>query len=87
MKMIRHRVSHFEGTAGPCAPHASRLKGTALRPVAAASNPHMPPIVFPAWDDIKPVPGMRHGCMWGFFDRDGVKDNIGSEVSQTLRVS
>ncbi|KAL8278137.1 hypothetical protein RQP46_009461 [Phenoliferia psychrophenolica] len=38
----------------------------------------MAPTVFPAWDDIAPVEGMRHGCMWGFFDKDGVKDNIGT---------
>lgn len=32
----------------------------------------------PKWEDIPPVPGMRHGCLWGFWDKNGVKDNVGT---------
>ena len=39
----------------------------------------MAPTVFPTWEDIKPVENMPHGCVWGLFDKDGQKDNLGSE--------
>jgi hypothetical protein len=39
----------------------------------------MAPIVFPKWEDIPAVPGMPHGCLWGFFDKDGKRDEIGSK--------
>jgi hypothetical protein len=39
----------------------------------------MAPVVFPKWEEIPPVPGMPHGCLWGFFDKDGEKDQLGSE--------
>lgn len=32
----------------------------------------------PKWEDIPAVPGMEHGCLWGFWDKDGVDDNIGT---------
>ncbi|KAL2864268.1 uncharacterized protein BJX67DRAFT_383929 [Aspergillus lucknowensis] len=34
--------------------------------------------VFPNFDDTTPVPGAPKGCLWGFFDRDGKKDEIGT---------
>ncbi|KAJ0418827.1 hypothetical protein BJY00DRAFT_287107 [Aspergillus carlsbadensis] len=33
---------------------------------------------FLAFDDAPRVPGTPQGCLWGFYDRDGVKDEIGS---------
>ena len=33
---------------------------------------------FPAFDDLPKVEGMPQGSTWGFFDRDGKKDEIGS---------
>ena len=32
----------------------------------------------PNWKDIPAVPGMPHGCAWGLFDIDGVKDQLGT---------
>ncbi|KAK7921306.1 hypothetical protein PG985_009328 [Apiospora marii] len=34
--------------------------------------------VFPDFDDLPAVPGTPQGCLWGFYDKDGVKDEIGS---------
>lgn len=33
--------------------------------------------VFPDFDDLPAVPGTPQGCFWGFYDKDGVKDEIG----------
>jgi hypothetical protein len=33
---------------------------------------------FPAFDDLPKVDGEPQGCIWGFFDKDGVKDECGS---------
>ncbi|KAI6784013.1 uncharacterized protein J7T54_004559 [Emericellopsis cladophorae] len=32
----------------------------------------------PTWKDLPAVPGARHGFAWGVFDKDGVKDEIGT---------
>lgn len=32
--------------------------------------------IFPAFDDLPPVPGQPQGCLWGFFDKDGKKDEL-----------
>ena len=31
----------------------------------------------PKFDDLPSVEGMPHGCAWGIFDRNGVKDHLG----------
>ncbi|EED17135.1 conserved hypothetical protein [Talaromyces stipitatus ATCC 10500] len=33
---------------------------------------------FPAFDDLPSIDGAPKGCLWGFYDRDGVKDEVGS---------
>jgi Putative cyclase len=33
---------------------------------------------FPAFDDLPPVEGQPQGCLWGFFDTDGRKDELGT---------
>ncbi|KAF1957886.1 hypothetical protein CC80DRAFT_491225 [Byssothecium circinans] len=33
---------------------------------------------FPAFDDLPKVEGEPQGCLWGFFDKDGKKDEIGT---------
>ncbi|PSN66454.1 hypothetical protein BS50DRAFT_677653 [Corynespora cassiicola Philippines] len=33
---------------------------------------------FPALEDLPKVDGEPQGCLWGFFDKDGVKDEVGS---------
>ena len=32
---------------------------------------------FPAFDDLPKVPNQPQGCMWGFYDKDGKKDEVG----------
>ncbi|KAK0758024.1 hypothetical protein N5P37_009322 [Trichoderma harzianum] len=33
---------------------------------------------FPVFDDLPSVPGQPQGCLWGFFDKDGNKDELGT---------
>lgn len=33
---------------------------------------------FPSFDDLSQAEGRPSGSLWGFFDRDGKKDQIGS---------
>jgi hypothetical protein len=35
---------------------------------------------FPAFDDLPKVEGMPQGNTWGFFDKDGKKDEVGSAL-------
>lgn len=39
---------------------------------------------FPAFDDLPSVPGQPQGCLWGFFDKDGNKDELGSEFRHAI---
>ncbi|KKP01034.1 hypothetical protein THAR02_06856 [Trichoderma harzianum] len=32
----------------------------------------------PSWKSMPAVPGMPHGCAWGLFDRNNVKDEVGT---------
>lgn len=32
----------------------------------------------PKFKDLPKFEGMPHGCAWGLWDRDGVRDNVGS---------
>ncbi|KAF1987883.1 hypothetical protein K402DRAFT_329700 [Aulographum hederae CBS 113979] len=32
----------------------------------------------PTYNDMPPVEGMPHGCAWGLFDKDGVRDEVGT---------
>lgn len=34
---------------------------------------------FPEFDDLPVVKGQPKGCLWGFFDVDGQKDQLGSK--------
>lgn len=34
---------------------------------------------FPAFDEAPKVEGEPQGCLWGHFDKDGKKDEIGSQ--------
>jgi hypothetical protein len=38
---------------------------------------------FPAFDDLPKVEGMPQGNLWGFFDKDGKKDEVGSASNFT----
>ena len=38
---------------------------------------------FPAFDDLPKVEGMPQGSIWGFFDKDGQKDEVGSKATCT----
>jgi len=35
--------------------------------------------VFPAFDDLPKVEGQPQGCIWGLFDTEGKKDEVGSQ--------
>lgn len=35
--------------------------------------------VFPEFDDLPRIEGQVQGCLWGFFDKDGRKDQLGSK--------
>lgn len=41
---------------------------------------------FPAWDDLPRIEGAPQGCIWGFYDRDGKKDEVGAINLLTPRV-
>lgn len=32
----------------------------------------------PSFKDLPAVEGLPHGCAWGLWDKDGVRDNVGS---------
>jgi hypothetical protein len=32
----------------------------------------------PSWKDLPAVKGMPHGCAWGLFDKNGVRDEVGT---------
>ncbi|OJJ32595.1 hypothetical protein ASPWEDRAFT_42611 [Aspergillus wentii DTO 134E9] len=34
--------------------------------------------IFPPFDELPLVPGQPQGCLWGFLDRNGNKDELGS---------
>lgn len=34
---------------------------------------------FPAFDKLAKVEGRPQGCLWGFYDKDGQKDEIGGK--------
>ena len=34
---------------------------------------------FPAFDDLPKVDGMPQGSIWGFYDKDGKKDEVGGK--------
>lgn len=34
---------------------------------------------FPAFDELPKVEGMPQGSLWGFYDKDGKKDEVGGE--------
>ena len=43
----------------------------------------------PAMEDLPKVEGQHQGCLWGFFDKDGKRDECGSmrllyEISQCM---
>lgn len=33
--------------------------------------------IFPSFDDAKKVSGTPQGCLWGFYDTDDIKDEVG----------
>jgi hypothetical protein len=43
-----------------------------------------PTYTFPDFDSMPPVKDMPQGCAWGFFDKDGKKDELGSKHLKPL---
>jgi|TARA_R110002003_G_scaffold388_13_gene19372 hypothetical protein len=39
---------------------------------------------FPAFDELPKVDGMPQGSIWGFYDKDGKKDEAGGKLDFTL---
>ncbi len=44
------------------------------------------PYVFPSFDDLPGVPGTPQGCLWGFYDRDNQKDEVGGAFKPPCKV-
>lgn len=38
-----------------------------------------PTYIFPDFEDLPTVPGAPQGCVWGMYDKDGKKDEVGGE--------
>lgn len=38
-----------------------------------------PRYILPKFEDLPPVAGQPQGCLWGFFDKPGKKDELGSK--------
>lgn len=38
----------------------------------------MSDLQLPSWQDMPPVKGMPHGCAWGLFDKEGIRDEVGT---------
>jgi hypothetical protein len=38
-----------------------------------------PEYTFPDFDDLPKVPGAPQGCIWGFYDKDDRKDEVGGK--------
>lgn len=39
---------------------------------------------FAAFDDLPRIEGQPQGCLWGVFDKDGKKDEVGSQLQPLL---
>lgn len=37
--------------------------------------------IFPEFDALPKVEGQPQGCLWGFFDKHGTPDQIGSKLN------
>jgi len=42
---------------------------------------------FPPFDDLPKVKDMPQGSIWGFFDKDGEKDEVGSQFEKPPPIS
>ncbi|KAG9383988.1 hypothetical protein A1F94_005899 [Pyrenophora tritici-repentis] len=42
---------------------------------------------FPAFDDLPKVKDMPQGSTWGFFDKNGEKDEVGSKILLLLTIT
>lgn len=40
--------------------------------------------VFPSFDDLPAAEGRPRGALWGFFDRNGKRDELGSRSCMSL---
>ncbi|KAK4556235.1 hypothetical protein LTR86_006932 [Recurvomyces mirabilis] len=41
---------------------------------------------FPSFEDLPKVSGTPQGCVWGFYDRDGKKDEVGCDLSLAVNL-
>jgi hypothetical protein len=42
---------------------------------------------FPPFDDLPKVEGMPQGNIWGYFDKNGKKDEVGSQFGHQKNLS
>jgi hypothetical protein len=54
--------------------HAFRVPHTTQTIKTAMSGSEY---TFPAFDDLPKIEGMPQGSIWGFYDKDGKKDEVG----------
>jgi hypothetical protein len=38
----------------------------------------MSDLQLPSWKNLPPVKGMPQGCAWGLFDKEGIRDEVGT---------
>lgn len=57
---------------------ASSLTDRAAHTAAVMTGTSGSTQVFPAFDDLPKIPNQPQGCMWGYWDHNGIKDEIGS---------
>ena len=41
---------------------------------------------FPSFDDLPKIEGMPQGSIWGFYDKDGKKDEVGGLSAPNHRI-
>lgn len=57
---------------------ASALSQSAAKTVSTITGTSGATQVFPAFDDLPKIPGQPQGCMWGFWDKGPIKDEVGT---------
>lgn len=77
LQVAQERLSSLTSTV------TSSLSMPSLPSIPASLIPGSSSLQFPAFDDLPRIEGQPQGCLWGFFDKDGKKDEIGSQCCRS----